>query len=156
MVSFWFLFRHEKPFYLGDQIPPYLPVHVGEAEIPATPAVGQLLVIDAQLVQYRRPQVVNRGDILNRTVAQLVGRTVSDTALHLVDAVVALVATLCQHGADLVLKELELFGRDLGRQGCDCRQSEGQAGEEGLCVYERGVSYFSCEISSEQVSAKSS
>ena len=81
MVSFRFLFRHGKPFYLGDQIPPYLPVHVGEPEVPATPAVGQFLVIDAQLVQYRRPQVVNGGDILNRTVAQLIGGTVCDTAL---------------------------------------------------------------------------
>ena len=118
MVSFRFLFRHEKPFYLlGDQIPPDLPVNVGEAETPAAPAVGQFLVIDAQLVQYRRPQVVNGGDILNRTVAQLVGRTVSDTALHLVDAVVALVATLCQHRTNLVLKEFELLRRDLGRQG---------------------------------------
>ncbi len=56
-------------------------MHVGEPEVAATPAVGQFLVIDAQLVQYRRPQVVYGGDVLNRTVAQLIGGTVSDTAL---------------------------------------------------------------------------
>ena len=56
-------------------------MHISQAHVPATPAVGQFLVIDGQLVQYRRPQVVNRGDILNRTVAQLIGGTVRDTAL---------------------------------------------------------------------------
>src|SRR5262249_27812397 len=55
--------------------------HVGESEIAARVAIGQLLVIDSEQMQDRRVQVVDVDLPLDGTVAVLVGRAVRETAL---------------------------------------------------------------------------
>ena len=50
-------------------------MHVSETHIAAAPAVGQLLVINPELVQDRGPQVIHRGDIHRSLVAKLIRRT---------------------------------------------------------------------------------
>ena len=51
-------------------------VHVGQAEVAAGVAVGQLLVVEAEQVQHRRVQVVDVDLVLDRREAELVGRAV--------------------------------------------------------------------------------
>ena len=54
------------------------PVHVGQAEVAAGVAVGQLLVVEAEQVQDRGVQVVDVDLVLDRVVAVVVGGAVDD------------------------------------------------------------------------------
>ena len=56
------------------------PGHIGQAEIAAGVAVGQLLVVDAQQVQHGGVQVVNRDAVLDGLEAELVGGAVGQAA----------------------------------------------------------------------------
>src|SRR5437660_11157424 len=49
-----------------------LPVHVGEAEIPALEAVGQLRVVDPQAVQDGGVQVMHMDGVVDDVVAEVV------------------------------------------------------------------------------------
>ena len=60
----------------------HLAVHVGQAEVAALEAVGQLLVVEAQQVQDRRLQVVDVDRFLGGVEAQVVGRAVGDARLR--------------------------------------------------------------------------
>ena len=55
--------------------------HVGQAEVAAVVAVGQLLVVEAEQVQDRGVQVVDADAVDDRLVADLVGLAVVDAAL---------------------------------------------------------------------------
>src|SRR3954469_23036763 len=61
---------------LSQDLPDYLAVHVGQAEVAAGVAVGELLVVEAHQVQDRRVQVVDVDRVLLRLEAELVGRAV--------------------------------------------------------------------------------
>ena len=58
---------------LGQQVVDDLPVHIGQPEIAAGVAVGQLLVIDAQDVQQRGVQVVDGDAVFDGAEAEFVG-----------------------------------------------------------------------------------
>ena len=57
------------------------PGHVGQAEVAALRAVGQLRVIDAERAQDRRVEIVDMDRILHDVVAEVVGLAVRDAAL---------------------------------------------------------------------------
>ena len=57
-------------------------MHVGQAEVAALEAVRQLGVVQAQLVQDRRLQVVDVDRVLDHVVADLVGLAVDVARLH--------------------------------------------------------------------------
>jgi len=59
----------------------HLAVEVGEAEIAALEAVGQLGVVEAQEVHERRVQVVDVNLVLDHTEAQVVALTLGDSGL---------------------------------------------------------------------------
>ena len=54
--------------------------HIGKSEIAALESVDQLFVIDAQQMQHRGVQVVDFDLVLDRVVAELIGRPVHDAA----------------------------------------------------------------------------
>ena len=58
---------------LRQQLRHDLAVHVGQAEVAALEAVGQLRVVEAEQVQDRRVQVVDVDLVLDRVEAELVG-----------------------------------------------------------------------------------
>ena len=60
--------------------PHHVAGHVGQAEVAALEAVGELRVVDAQQVQHRGVQVVNVDGVFDGGVAQLVGVAVGDAA----------------------------------------------------------------------------
>ena len=60
----------------------HVAVHVGQPAFDAVVVVAQPLVIEAQQVQDRGVEVVDRADVLDRLVAELVGRAVAEAALH--------------------------------------------------------------------------
>ena len=53
---------------------------IGQPKIAATETIGQLFVIHSQKVEDRCPQIINRGDILHRVVAQFIGGTINRAA----------------------------------------------------------------------------
>ena len=57
-------------------------MHVGQAEVAAGVAVGELLVVEAQQVQDRGVQVVDVDLVLDGLEAELVGRAVDVPPLH--------------------------------------------------------------------------
>ena len=57
-------------------------MHVGQAEVAAGVAIGELLVVEAQEVQDRRVQVVNVDAIFDGVPAEFVGRPVRPPRLH--------------------------------------------------------------------------
>ena len=65
----------------GDQFVDDVAVHVGQAEVAAGVAVGELLVVEAQQVQDRGVQVVDVDRVLDGLEAELVGRAVDVAAL---------------------------------------------------------------------------
>lgn len=67
---------------LRDQFLPHVAVDICKSQVAAAPAVGEFLVIDAELAEGGCPEVVDGGDILERLVAELVGRAVGGAALH--------------------------------------------------------------------------
>src|SRR5260221_9469841 len=58
---------------LSQAIVQHIAVDVGEAQVAATPAVGEAFVIHAHQVEDRGVQVVNRDDVLDGAVAEFVG-----------------------------------------------------------------------------------
>ena len=56
-------------------------MHVGQAEIAALEAVGQLLVVDAQAMQQRGVEVVNVHRLLGDVVREIVGLAVGNDTL---------------------------------------------------------------------------
>ena len=50
---------------------------VGEAVVAAAGAVGQFLVIDAEQMQHRGPEVVDRVDVFDGVIAELIGGAVN-------------------------------------------------------------------------------
>src|SRR5215467_6268316 len=62
------LLRH----YAGD---------VGQPEVAATEAVGQLLVIEAEQVENRGVEIVNVHPVLHRVIADIIGRSVNEARL---------------------------------------------------------------------------
>src|SRR3989337_1278776 len=54
---------------------------IREPEIPAGISIRQLLMVDAQLMQDRRMEIVNRHAVLYGAETEVVGRTVSHAAL---------------------------------------------------------------------------
>ena len=74
----------QSPFFnrpLRDQLLHHLAVHVGQAEVAAGVAVGELLVVEAQQVQDRGVQVVDVDLVLHGLEAELVGGAVDVAAL---------------------------------------------------------------------------
>ena len=71
---------------LGDDIFDNLTVHIGEAVVSSTVAVGQAFVIKAHQVQNGGMEVVNGRCVFNSLVAECVGSTVRewrfDTGTH--------------------------------------------------------------------------
>ena len=55
-------------------------MHIGQAVVPTTPAVGQPLVIDPHQAQDRRLQIVNRYDVLYGAVSEFVGSSMPVTS----------------------------------------------------------------------------
>ena len=55
-------------------------MHIGQSIVPATPAVGQPLVIDPHQAQDRRLQIVNRYDVLYGAVSKFIGSSVPVTS----------------------------------------------------------------------------
>src|SRR5262245_33039769 len=56
-------------------------MYIGQAEVAAAEAIGQLLVIQAEQMENGRMQVVEVADVLDGVNAQLVGRSVHGAAL---------------------------------------------------------------------------
>ena len=56
----------------------HVAVHVGQPALDAVVVVAQPLVVEAEQVQDRGVQVVDRADVLDRLVAELVGRAVAE------------------------------------------------------------------------------
>ena len=54
---------------------------IRQAKVPTTVTIGQRLVVDAQLVQNCRPQVINGRPVFNGVISQVVGRAISDAPL---------------------------------------------------------------------------
>ena len=57
-------------------------MHVGQAEVAAGVAVGQLGVIEAQQVQHGGVQVVEVDFVFDGVVAVVIGLAVADAGLH--------------------------------------------------------------------------
>ena len=57
-------------------------VHVGEAEVAAAVAVGELFVIEAQEVEHGGVEVVNMNPVLDGLEAKVVGSAVNVAAFH--------------------------------------------------------------------------
>src|SRR6185503_14273534 len=96
------------PPILRQNIPDHLPLYIGETEVAAGVAVGELFVIEAELVQQGGVQVVDGDAVLYGLESELVGGSVSDTGLDAaagqphgvaVGIVVAAVAVLRARGA---------------------------------------------------------
>ena len=68
--------RRGAPMASGDGLRQHVAVDVGQAEIAAGVAIGQLLVVEAEQVQDRGVQVVDAGRVLNGLEAEIVGRAV--------------------------------------------------------------------------------
>src|SRR5262249_10855006 len=64
-----------------DYVIHHTATHIGQAEVAAAIALGQLLVVDAQQMEDGRVQVVNVNAILDGVHAELVGRPVGQAAL---------------------------------------------------------------------------
>ena len=54
---------------------------IRQAKVSTTVTIGQRLVVDAQLVQNCRPQVINGRPVFNGVISQVVGRAISDAPL---------------------------------------------------------------------------
>ncbi len=57
-------------------------MHVGESAFYAVVVKAEALVVEAEQVQDGGVEVVNRGDVFHRLVAELVGRAVAEAVLH--------------------------------------------------------------------------
>ena len=73
--------RLSRPFRLCQNVLHHVAVNVGQAVVAALEAERQPGVIDAQLVQDRRLQVVNVNRILDHVVTDLVGLAVNEAGL---------------------------------------------------------------------------
>ena len=58
-----------------------MPFDVGQAALDAVVLKRQLLVVEAEQVQDRRVQIVERMNILNGFQAELIGRSMADARL---------------------------------------------------------------------------
>src|SRR5690348_11002972 len=58
---------------LCQQLADYLPLHVGQAEIPSLVPIGQLCVVETQALQNRGLQVVNVHFVFNDVEPEVVG-----------------------------------------------------------------------------------
>ena len=67
---------------LRNQILHDMPVHIGEAVVAALEAVGQVFVIEAELVEDRCLEVVDMNALVGDAEAQFVGRPVVVAALY--------------------------------------------------------------------------
>ena len=65
----------ERAIYSGNDILHDMPMHVGEAVVAAVEAVGELLVIEAELVEDGRVQVVHVDLVLDGEVAPNIKET---------------------------------------------------------------------------------
>src|SRR3954462_4707420 len=65
----------------GDDVVDHGTGHVGEAEIAAAVAIGQLRVIDAEQVEDRRVEIVNVHRLVDRLEAEVVGGAVTHPPL---------------------------------------------------------------------------
>src|SRR3954466_15242797 len=65
----------------GDDVVDYGTGHVGEAEIAAAVAIGQLRVIDAEQVENRRVEIVDVHRLVNSLEAEVVGGAVDHSTL---------------------------------------------------------------------------
>ena len=59
-----------------------MPVHVSQTKITTGHAIGQSLVIEAQQVQHRGVQVMHRNRLLDRSISEVVGRSVGVSAAN--------------------------------------------------------------------------
>ena len=60
----------------------HIAVDVGEAKVAAAMEIGEVTVINAELVENRRPQIVDRRAVLYGMVAVFVGRTIDYAVPH--------------------------------------------------------------------------
>ena len=67
---------------LRENVREHPAVHVAMPEIAAPETVGELFVVEAELVQDGSPQVVHRRDAIHRIVAQLVRGAVGESAFE--------------------------------------------------------------------------
>ena len=72
-VHLWFDF-------LGEDFLDHIPMHIRQPEIPPLEFVGQLFVINPQLIQHRRVKVVYVNDILHRVISQIIALPMCDAA----------------------------------------------------------------------------
>ena len=68
--------RTELRQYIADDVP----VDVGEAEVAALEAVGQFLVVDAEQMEHGRVEIVDRDDVLDGVITEIIRRAVADAA----------------------------------------------------------------------------
>ena len=59
MISIWPGAVTEMVFMLGEKTVPDVSMDVGEAEVAPSPAEGEFLVVDAELVKNSGPEVVD-------------------------------------------------------------------------------------------------
>ena len=106
-------------------------MHVGQAEVAAGVAVGELFVVEAQQVQDRGVQVVDVDLVLDRLEAELVGRAVDVAALDAAagqphgEAVVVVVAAVDLAGvrARLAAARPSACGRTRRPRSPACRRA---------------------------------
>ena len=65
---------------LGDQVVDHVAVEIGEPVIAAAVVVGELGVVDAELIENRGVNVVDVHGILDRLPAEVVGGAVGEAA----------------------------------------------------------------------------
>ena len=56
----------------GEEVANHFPVDVGEAEVSAAGEVGEVGVVEAEEVEDRGPEVVNRGGFVDDVIAEVV------------------------------------------------------------------------------------
>ena len=72
----------QAPYLSGQDVLHHMPVDVGEAEVAAGVAVGELLMVQAEDVEDGGVEVVDVDFVLLGEVAVVVGGAVGDAALH--------------------------------------------------------------------------
>jgi hypothetical protein len=72
---------HDKAS-LSDQILPNVPVHVGEADVPPGIEVGEFFVIETQLVEDGRPEIIDRCRLLDGMVTEIIGGPINRASLE--------------------------------------------------------------------------
>lgn len=72
--------REVKSTDLRQNLADHAPAHVGKPEVPATVSIHQPRVVDAQLMQHRRLQIMRVNTFFHSPQTEVIGRPVRDAA----------------------------------------------------------------------------